>query len=366
MRTVGVEEEYILAGPDGRPVARAAAVLTNDAVATFAHPEAAPGDLDEEFFQQQIEIGTPICSTLAEVSDALRACRARADAAAAHVRAGIVALGTSPFESETRTTRGERYEQIAELLEQPARESPMSGCHVHVGIADDDEGVAVIDRIQRWLPVLLAMSANSPFWNGEDTGYSSYRSQVWYRWPSAGPVAPFGSAAAYHEAVAALLRTGAILDPGMVYFDARLSHRYPTVEVRVADVCLDVNDAVLLAVLVRALVETTAREARDGVPAPAGRAELLRLAAWRAARTGLTERIVSPVSGTPEPAHDVVQELFAYLGRALADSGDLATATTLWHRLRERGTGSEQQRRWYAESGDFGDVVARARERTMA
>ncbi|MDT0323939.1 YbdK family carboxylate-amine ligase, partial [Streptomyces millisiae] len=130
----------------------------------------------------------------------------------------------------------------------------------------DEEGVAVLDRVRCWLPVLLALTANSPFWQGQDTRYASYRSRVWGRWPSAGPVELHGSAERYHEQVAALVSTGVLKDEGMVYFDARLSRSYPTVEVRIADVCQDPADTVLLAALTRALVETAAREWRAGEP----------------------------------------------------------------------------------------------------
>ncbi|WP_143665942.1 YbdK family carboxylate-amine ligase, partial [Streptomyces griseus] len=168
------------------------------------------------------------------------------------------------------------------------------GCHVHVSVASDEEGVAVLDRMRRWLPVLLALSANSPYWQGRDSGYSSYRSQVWGRWPSAGPVDVHGSAEAYHDRVRSLVGTGALRDEGMIYFDARLSHRYPTVEVRIADVCLDPADTVLLATLVRGLVDTAAREWRAGEPPPDIDTSLLRVATWRAGRSGLEGRLVHP------------------------------------------------------------------------
>ena len=175
------------------------------------------------------------------------------------------------------------------------------GCHVHVGIDSDDEGVGALDRIRPWLPPLLALTANSPFWQGGDSGYASYRSQVWQRWPSAGPYAPFGSPAGYHATVQAMIDTDTLLDPGMVYFDARLSVQHPTLEVRVGDVCLDVDDAVLLAALVRGLVETAARAWRAGVPADPVRLELLRLAAWRAGRSGVDGVLLDPCSWRPMP-----------------------------------------------------------------
>ena len=143
------------------------------------------------------------------------------------------------------------------------------GCHVHVSVESPEEGVAVLDRIRVWLPVLTALSANSPYWQGEDTRYASFRSQAWGRWPSAGPIEVQGSVQRYRAMVSTLVGTGVLLDEAMAYFDARLSARYPTVEIRVADVCLRAEDAVLVAALCRGLVDTAAEEERHGGAAPA-------------------------------------------------------------------------------------------------
>ena len=132
-----------------------------------------------------------------------------------------------------------------------AREQLTCGLHVHVSVGSDEEGVAVLDRIRSWLPSLMALSSNSPFWNGQDSGYASYRTQARNRWSSAGPMEAFGSAWAYHALVADISATGVVINPD---FDARLSARHPTVEIRLSDVCLEPRDAVLIAALVRALV----------------------------------------------------------------------------------------------------------------
>jgi carboxylate-amine ligase len=235
------------------------------------------------------------------------------------------------------------------------------GCHVHVSVEDDEEGVAVLNRIRVWLPVLTALTANSPFWQGADTGYASYRSQAWHRWPSAGPIEVYADAADYHRIIDTVLATGTVLDSGMVYFDARLSEKWPTVEVRTADVALRVEDAVTLAGLVRGLVETAAREAQDGTPPPAVRAEVLRLAAWRAGRSGLTGDLVHPLTGTPVPAAAVVAALFDHVRPALADAGDEQRVADGLEELLRRGTGADLQRRIHRETGgDLGAVVRAA------
>jgi carboxylate-amine ligase len=234
------------------------------------------------------------------------------------------------------------------------------GCHVHVSVEDDEEGVAVLDRIRIWLPVLTALSANSPFWQGADSGYASFRSQAWQRWPSAGPNEPFGSVRAYHRLVDDLLETGTVVDDGMLYFDARLSAKWPTVEIRTADVPLRVEDTVTLAGLARGLVETAARETRAGIAVPDVRSELLRLASWRAGRSGLGGDLVHPRTGRPAPAADVLAELLEHVRPALTEAGDLERVTEGVQDMLRRGTGADLQRRVLQDTGDLSAVVRTA------
>jgi carboxylate-amine ligase len=167
---------------------------------------------------------------------------------------------------------------MAQRFGPTAQEVLTCGCHVHVGVESDEEGIAAIDRIRVWLPVILGMSANSPFYGGQDTGFASYRSQLWMRWPTAGPTDTFGTPDAYHELVRSMVESGVLLDDRMIYFDARLSRRYPTVEIRVADVCVDVEDTLVVAALCRALVDTAVADAARGDPVPQMPTSLLRLA----------------------------------------------------------------------------------------
>jgi carboxylate-amine ligase len=245
-----------------------------------------------------------------------------------------------------------------------ALEQLTCGCHVHVSVEDDEEGVAVLNRIRTWLPVLTALTTNSPFWLGRDSGYASFRSQAWNRWPSSGPNELFADAAAYHRLIAGLVATETIVDTGMVYFDARLSERWPTVEVRIADVALRTEDAVTLAGLVRGLVETAAGEWRAGVPAPDVRSELIRVAAWRAGRSGLTGDLVHPGTGRPGPAAEVVGALLDHVRPALADAGDEQRVTDGVAAVLDRGTGADLQRRVHEETGDLAAVVRAAVEVT--
>jgi carboxylate-amine ligase len=214
--------------------------------------------------------------------------------------------------------------------------------------------------------VLLAISANSPFWQGEDTRYDSYRSRVWDRWPSAGPTELFGSAERYHRRVADMVATGVILDEKMAYFDARLSERYPTVEIRVADVCLHADTAQLVATLARALVETAAGEWRAGREPVDHSVSLLRLAAWQSARAGLARELLHPLTMRRLPAEAVVRALLDHVGDALAGSGDLDRAREATRRLLRRGNGARVQREVLERTGSLRDVVAACVRLTQA
>ncbi len=204
--------------------------------------------------QEQLEAATHPHSSLSELAAEIRAGRAHADSLAQRAGTRIAALGTSPLPVTPHATRNDRYEAMMDMFGMMAREQLTCGCHIHVSVSSDEEGVGALDRIRGWLAPLIALSTNSPFWDGEDSHYASFRTQAWNRWPTAGPTGVFGSAEAYHDLMADLLGTGVVTSPD---FDARLSRNYPTVEVRVADVCLNSDDTVLLAALVRALVETS-------------------------------------------------------------------------------------------------------------
>jgi carboxylate-amine ligase len=162
-----------------------------------------------------------------------------------------------------------------------------------------------------------------------------------------------------------MIGTGTLLDTGMVYFDARLSQRYPTLEIRVADVCLRSDDAVLIAALARALVETEAQGWRQGRTPLRRRGELLRLAAWRASRSGLSDALVSPLTGRPEPAAEVAEALLGHVGDALAEAGDTATVRELLAALLARGNGAAFQRNAYRQGQDLPQVVRSAITATM-
>jgi len=354
-RRFGVEEELLLVDSEtGHARGVSGGLLADAPVDSVQH----------ELHQEQIETDTAAVLTLTEMRREIGRLRKQAAAAAERIGVRLAALATSPQPVAPHVTPDRRYERMVELYRVTAAEQLSCGMHVHVQTESPDEAVGVLDRIGPWLAVLLALSTNSPFWQGEDTGYQSYRTQAWSRWPAAGPTGVFGSPANYRSVLEKMLATGTLLDEGMLYFHARLGRDLPTVEIRIADVCLYADDALLLAALTRALVDTAAREWRADLTAPLIPTEVLTLAAWRASRSGLTGELVHPRTGTPSPAWDVVTTLRRHIQDSLDDAGDTDIVDALLGQLRGRGTGADAQRTAYRRHASLAEVVRDAVRRT--
>ncbi|WP_346774629.1 glutamate--cysteine ligase [Cellulomonas sp. IC4_254] len=354
VRTVGVEEELLLVDPRtgrARPGARAALAADGRSGAPALTPE---------LQQEQVETATPPRTAMSDVEADLHALRDRARRAARAAGALAVPLATSPLPTQPSLSPGTRYRAISDGFGLTCAQQLTCGCHVHVAVASREEGVAVLDRIRCWLPVLTALATNSPFFEGRDTGYAGYRTQAWGRWPGTGPADVYGSVERYDGLLQQMLGTGVLLDAGMLYADARLSERYPTVEIRVADVCLDPADTVLITALSRALVETAAEEWRHERPPLATETAVLRLAAWRASRSGVESDLLHPETARPVPARFAVEALLEHVAGALVASGDAVRVERRAEHVLERGTGATWQRAVAAETGDLAHVVLRS------
>jgi glutamate---cysteine ligase / carboxylate-amine ligase len=315
-----------------------------------------------------IETATKPSDSAADLLADLVGCRREAAASARSAGAALVAVGTPvlPYD-EGRVTPKPRYEHIVEEFGEVGRQAGVCGTHVHVAVADHAEGVAVIDGLRPWLPVLRAMSANSPYWRGRDTGYASWRSQVWTRFPSAGPAEPYGDPAGYRAATRALIDSGAAIDEGMLYLDARLSRNFPTVEVRVLDAMTEPGQTVLLAMLIRALVTTVAQQPAElSAAARTWRTDLLRAAHWRASRYGMTTELLDPHTGERREARAVVEMLLQYVDDALVETEDVDEVSQRAEDLLARGTGADRQRGVFDAGGGLQAVAADLRERFEA
>ncbi|HEX5200830.1 MAG TPA: glutamate--cysteine ligase [Actinoplanes sp.] len=350
--TLGIEEEYILVDA----VEPRGVEAVDEVVGQV--PEEMRGSVQHEYLRSQIEVASPPQLDLAGLYQAMGRLRRELAGAAERAGARLLAVGTAPGAGPVaRIVDDPRYRRMREHYGDLSPGSGMCGTHVHVSIPDADTGVAVLNHLRPWLPVFQAATANSPLFGGRDTGYASWRSMMWERWPTVGPTPYLKSVDDYHTLVADLEQTGAMLDEGMLYWYARLSANYPTVEIRMGDVMPTLDDAMLLAALARALVATLLRDVRDGVPAPRVPHPLLMAAHWRAAHDGLEGVAVDLATREPRPAWRLMRQLFDHVRPELERHGDLETTTVLMGRLRAHGTGAARQRAILAQRGSVADVV---------
>jgi len=348
--TIGMEEEFHVLDPETYELVPHAPLRLAGV--------AAANTLASELLSSTVETATAVCESLEEFRDEVVRQRRALCAAAERVGVVVATAGTVPASGSKPVpiSAGARYAWLAEEYRQLAAEQAICASHVHVGVPDRELAVALAMRVRAWLPVLLAMSASSPFYRYGDTGYASYRTLIWSRWPTAGPPPTFDSAQAYDDTIAALVASGTITDAGMIYYDVRPSARYPTLEIRVADGCPAVDDAVLIAALCRALVIATEHDELSALPSVDVQPALLRAATWRAARSGTAGHLIDPVTGAPAPASDVVDRLLAYVQPALEDRGEWPIVKELADGLLQRGTSTERQRAAQRRRGSWTDV----------
>jgi len=349
--TLGVEEELHVVDLKTRElVPRAPQVLD---LLDEAHFSA-------ELHRSVVETNTPVAGTLDELRDGIVSLRRQAIGVAESLGLGLVAAGTVPLVDldSLPVTPTSRYRRMLDEYQMLAREQLICGAQVHVGVPDRDEAVSIAQRVAPALPVLLGLSASSPYWMGEDSGYASVRSLVWLRWPTSGDSGTVTSAADHDALVADLIASGTITDPKMVYFDVRPSAHLPTVELRVTDSSPDADTVVLLAGLFRGLVLRARQDYRAGIPITATRPPLHRAAMWRAARSGLEGDLLDlPRSPVPVPAAVAVERLIADLRPQLEELGDWEQVFDLSVQALSRGSSAARQRRAMTRRGRISDVV---------
>jgi len=340
----GVEEEFHTVDLRTRQLTPQAGILV----------EQLPADrFGSELQRSVVETHSRPCVRLVDLAADLAALRQAAIAAAEPLGLGIVAAGTVPMADPNalKITPDPRYEHMQGEYRILVREQLVCAAQVHVDVHDRDLAVAVAHRVAPWLPALLALSASSPFWLGMDTGYASYRTLIWRRWPTTGALGDFESAAEYDHTVADLVQSGVISDPGMIYFDVRPSAHLPTVELRICDACPRLEDVVLLAGLFRALVIREADAVIAGRALLPVRPELVQAATWRAAQSGLECNLVDPATATQAPAHQLIGRLLTGLRPTLESTGEWELVAELTKSALARGSSAARQRAACASGG---------------
>ncbi|ALJ35771.1 carboxylate-amine ligase [Azospirillum brasilense] len=348
--TLGLEEEYLLVDRSSRDIARNPPDEMLEAC-----QEQAPGQIHPEFLRCQIEVGTPVCATLAEARAELARLRATvAGVARAHNLAPIAA-STHPFaawEPQKHTNR-DRYNMLARDLGAPARRLMICGMHVHVGIEDDDLRIDLMNQVRYFLPHLLALSTSSPFWRGQDMQRKSYRLAVWNELPRTGMPDSFQSFGEYQQQVNVLVNAGIIEDASKLWWDIRPSQRFPTLEMRITDVCTRLDDAVTVAALFRCLLRMLWRLRLTNVTWRPYKNLLIGENRWRAQRYGLDEGLVDFGRGTIVPYADLMEELIE-LTREDAERFDCVAEVANARDIIRRGTSAHRQVAIYREALEQG------------
>jgi carboxylate-amine ligase len=343
--TFGVEEEYVFLDP----VSLEPRSVADEVCAQLGVSRTGSVQVQREFLSCQLERTTPICGTLEDALSDLTVFRSTLRRAAEREGVLVAATGAAPrLVEEGEVTDRERYHAVSANYRELVRHHFFNGLHVHVGVPDREAGVRVMNRIRRWMPVLVALGANSPLWNLVDTGFLGWRTISLQRWTTHGCPPEFADAADYERRTTQLLGIGGHMDRALLAWNIRLSESHPTIEVRAPDSQLEVWHSVLLAALVRGLADAAMRDEGWG---PSPQPELLDLAQWHAARDGITDRLVDPDAGELRPAREVVGRMMRLVSPTFTDADELALVNGWLGRLFEEGTGGARQREAFASGG---------------
>lgn len=304
--TLGIEEEYLLVDRRTRDIVRD----PPDAMLEACQARA-PGRIHPEFLRCQIEVGTRVCETLADARTELAGLRGTVAGVADGYGLAPIAASTHPFAAwePQRHTNRDRYNMLARDLGAPARRLMICGMHVHVGIDDDDLRIDLMNQVRYFLPHLLALTTSSPFWRGRDMERKSYRLSVWHELPRTGMPDAFQSFGEYQQHVDILVRAGIIEDASKLWWDIRPSQRFPTLEMRITDICTRLDDAITVAALFRCLLRMLWRLRIRNIAWRPYRNLLIEENRWRAQRYGLDSGLVDFGRGVVVPCADLLDEI---------------------------------------------------------
>jgi carboxylate-amine ligase len=335
----GIEEEFFL-------VDRATRDLAATLPATFMRAcRLALGEcVGEELLQPQVEIATPVLHDAAQARETLAVLRGEVARIAGRHDMGLVAAGTHPFGAweAQRATDKDRYARLIDDFQIVGRRNLFCGLHVHVGIPEGHDRVALMNRLMPWVPMFLALSTSSPFWNGRRTGLLSYRQAAYDEWPRSGIPDAFANEREYDAFVSLLARCGALRDGSQLWWAVRPSARFPTLELRISDACTRIEDSLALAAAFRCLVRAHLRDPALGAASSPISRRVIEENRWRAKRYGTDAAIIDETTGT---ARGFVQALEDMLALVAPDAQALGCDQEIEHlrSIVRCGTSAHQQ-----------------------
>jgi carboxylate-amine ligase len=338
--TLGIEEEFQLIDPETRDLRSHIQELLADGETAASLRE----QLKPELHQSVIEVGTSICANIQVARREVTVLRRDLAALARRNGLTIAASGTHPFArwEDQAITVHPRYEEIVEDLQQVARANLIFGLHVHVGIDDRERAIHIMNAARYFLPHIFALSTNSPFWQGRNTGLKSYRSKIFDRFPRTGIPDHFQSLGEYESYIRLLVKTHCIDNGKKIWWDIRLHPFFDTLEFRICDVPLRIDETIALAALIQAVTAKLDKLIRANLGFRLYRRLLLTENKWRAARYGISGRLIDFGKQEEVPCVDLVHELLAFIDDVVDELGSRAEIDYIHHILRH-GTGADRQ-----------------------
>lgn len=349
--TFGMEEEFFLANLRSGQIATRVPRTFVQACRDRVGDQAA-----HELLQSQVETNTPICHTPAELADAAKNLRREIASTAAEHQLSLVASGTFPLAEWREQTHTEkpRYQQLMDDFQIIGRRNLMCGLHVHVEVPADADRIDVMNRIMPWLPLFLGLSTSSPFWNRQDTGLSSYRQAAYDEWPRTGIPDFFAGESDYNAFVRGLVQSEIIPHAGQLWWAIRPARLYPTLELRIADACTDIEDALSLANLYRCLIRAAVRNPEMGRARTSMTRLLIDENRWQAKRHGKDAEFIETLHGGGRKAmSEWLEDLLQLTNEDAEHFGCIAEVQHCRYILR-RGTSADRQRQIYQESRSSG------------
>jgi carboxylate-amine ligase len=348
--TLGMEEEYLLVERESRGLA-----ASPPEEAFQACKDVLGDQVTHEFLRCQIEVGTPVCDTVSDAQISLQHMRSCLHAASAPFGLAPMAASTHPFAEWDQLTHTdkERYNALADDLKMVVARLVICGMHVHVGVEDEDLRIDLMAQLTYFLPHLLALTTSSPFWRGNVTGLKSYRLAVFDELPRTGLPEQFAGHSEYQRTIKTLVKAGLIEDATKIWWDLRPSDKFPTLELRIADVCTNVADAAAVAALFQCLTRMLWRLRRGNQKWRSYSRFLIEENRWLAQRHGVGGELVDFGRGSTVPMRELIEELIDMLTEDATELGCLPQLENL-RTIGQQGTSADRQLALYRDKIEAG------------
>jgi carboxylate-amine ligase len=358
--TLGIEEEFQIVDPESRELRSHVTEFLDEGKMILGE------QIKPEMIQSMIEVGTGICKNIQEARADISRLRGIISMLARKKGLEIAAASTHPISrwQDQKIFEDERYEVLVQELQSVARSLLIFGLHVHVGMADRERAIHIMNAARYFLPHLLALSTSSPFWMGLNTGLKSYRSEIFKQFPRTDIPDHFDSYSSFERYVQLLVKTKCIDDGKKIWWDVRPHPFFPTLEFRVCDIPTRVDDTIAIAALIQAIVAKLNKLIDKNLGFRLYRRMLVQENKWRAVRWGLDGKMIDFGKQKEVPVRDLIMELLEFVDDVLDDLGSRKEVEHI-HTILERGTSADEQLQIYRETNDLKAVVDRLIERTM-